>query len=224
MGPHGPGLAHAVARSLLGALRVPSDAIPLGSVPRSSPISSAPARSVTPDLVDVHRIWRVPGSPREVLAVLRHSHSAGLTMNGSGSAGKHGVVWVSARPPAERVPAGVSSIEVARGPTYKQMTLRRTISASASVRRIVAAIDMLPIVQPGTWVCPEEPVGPVVRLSFRGDAGRVLAEAVQAAGDEVGNCSPMYFSVRGREEKPLAEGASVIGIISQMLGLKLLPG
>jgi hypothetical protein len=269
-GAHGSGLAHAVARSLLGALRVPSDVIPLGSVPRSSPIGSVSARLATPNLVDVHRIWRVPGSPREVLAVVRHSHPAGLTMNGGGSSGKHGVgereveylwyvtfqarprrglgsevlaisttaapgggtllradgevVWVSARPPAERVPAGVSSIEVARGPTYKQMTLRRTISASASVRRIIAAIDMLPIVQPGTWGCPEEPVGPVVRLSFRGDAGRVLAEAVQAAGDEVGNCSPMYFSVRGREEKPLAEGASVIGIISQMLGLKLLPG
>jgi hypothetical protein len=34
----------------------------------------------------------------------------------------------------------------------------------------------------------------------------------------------MYFSVRGREEKPLAEGASVIDIISQTLGIKLLPG
>jgi hypothetical protein len=118
----------------------------------------------------------------------------------------------------------VSSIEVTRGATYRQVTLRRTISASASVRRIIAALDMLPIVQPGTWACPEEPVGPVVRLTFRGPADGVLAEAVQAAGDEVGNCSPMYFSVEGHEEKPLAKGASVIGIISQMLGLRLLPG
>lgn len=54
--------------------------------------------------------------------------------------------------------------------------------------------------------------------------GRVLTQAEQAAGAEVGNCSPMYFSVEGREEKPLAEGASVIATISQMIGFKLLPG
>jgi hypothetical protein len=270
VGAHGSGLARVVARSLLGTLTVPSAAIPVGSVPRSSPIRYAPGTFATPNLIDVHRIWRVSGLPREALARIRRSHPAGLKINGGGSAGKHGlgereveywwyvtfrarsrpglgsevlaisttaapgggtllradgeVVWLSARPPAERVPVGVGTVEVARGPTYKQMTVRRTISASASVRRIIVALDILPIVQPGTWVCPAEPLGPVVRLTFRGPADEVLAEAVQAAGDEVGDCSPMYFSVRGREEKPLAKGANVIGIISQMLGLRLLPG
>ncbi len=268
-GTHGPGPARDVARSLLSAIRVPSDASPVGSVPRSSPISSVPARSATPNLVDVHRIWRVPGSPREALAIIRHSHPSGLTINGGGSAGQHApgereheylwyvtfqarpqlglsseqlaistiaapgggtllradaeVVWLSPRPAAEHVRAGVSSIVVTRGSTYRQMTLRRTISDAASVRRIMTAIDMLPIVQPGTWVYPDEPIGPVVRLSFRGHAGRVLAKAAQAAGDEVGNCSPMYFSVQGREQKPLAKGASVIAIVSQTLGVGLLP-
>lgn len=268
-GARGPGLARDVARSLLGAIRVPSDAHPVGSVPGSSPISSVPARAATPNLVDVHRIWRVPGSPHEVLAIIRHSHPGGLTINGGGSAGEHApgereheylwyvtfqarpqpglgseqlaistiaapgggtllradaeVVWLSQRPAAEHVPAGVSSIVVTRGPTYRQMTLHRTIGAAGSVRRIVAAIDRLPIVQPGTWMCPEEPIGPVVRLSFRGHTGRVLAKAAQAAGDEVGNCSPMYFTVEGREEKLLAKGASVIAIVSQTLGVGLLP-
>lgn len=133
------------------------------------------------------------------------------------------VVWLSTRSPSERVPAGVSSIEVARGPTYRQITLRRTISTAGSVRRIVTAIDMLPIVQPGTTACPEEPLGPVVRLSFRGHTGNVLAQAVQAAGSEVDNCSPMYFSIKDHEQKPLAEGASVIDTISQLLGVQLLP-
>jgi hypothetical protein len=160
------------------------------------------------------------------------------------------VVWLSQRPAAEHVPAGVTSIEVtrlttleelleqertsrergraakrhARGPTHGVVTLRRVIVSPAAVRRLVAAIDALPIVQPGAWVCPAEPFGPVVRLSFRGHSGRVLAKAAQAAGDEVGNCSPMYFSVRGREQKPLAKGASVIGIVSEVLGVRLLPG
>lgn len=57
--------------------------------------------------------------------------------------------------------------------------------------------------------------GPVVGLTFRGPANRVLAEAVQAAGDEVGNCSPMRFSVGGHERKPLAEGSRVIGVGSE---------
>jgi hypothetical protein len=33
----------------------------------------------------------------------------------------------------------------------------------------------------------------------------------------------MFFSVEGREQKPLAEGASVIAIVSQTLGVGLLP-
>ena len=270
-GVHGAVLARAVARSLLGALRVPSDAVPVARVPRSSPISSVAARLATPNLVDVHRIWRVPGSPRVVLAIVRHSHPAGLTINGGGSGGEHAVgqteveyswyvtfgakpqpglglqelvismtaapqggtllradgevVWLSARPAAERVPAGVSSVEVTRGPPRRGRRLLRVISDPVAVQRIVAALERLPIVQPGTWVCPSEPVEPaVVHLTFRDSARKVLAEAVQAAGTEVGNCDPMYFSVEGREQKPLAEGASVIGIVSQTLGLKLLPG
>ena len=271
-GAHGAVLARAVARSLLGALRVPSDAVPVARVPRSSPISSVAARLATPNLVDVHRIWRVPGSPRVVLAIVRHSHPAGLTINGGGgSGGEHAVgqpeveyswyvtfgakpqpglgsqelvismtaapqggtlpradgevVWLSARPAAERVPAGVSSVEVTRGPPRRGRRLLRVISDPVAVQRIVAALERLPIVQPENVGLP---VGAgrtrrgALDLSRQRPEG--LAEAVQAAGTEVGNCDPMYFSVEGREQKPLAEGASVIGIVSQTLGLKLLPG
>lgn len=89
---------------------------------------------------------------------------------------------------------------------------------------VVGGFDALPIVQPGAWVCPAEPFGPIIRLTFRGRPGRIFAAAAQGAGAEVGNCSPMYFSVRGHEQKPLAEGASVIAIVSQTLGVGLLPG
>lgn len=190
-------VAHAVAQSPLGALRVPIEAIPVAGAPRSSRIRFAPAQSATPNLIDAHRIWRMPESPREVMAAVRRGHHSGLTMNGGGSAGRHGV--------------GEREVEC-------------TIGVSTSVRRIIAALETLPIVQPGTVVCPEEPVGPIVRLTFRDSTGGVLAEAVQAAGEEVGDCSPMYFSVRGHMEKPLANGASVIGVVSQILDLRLLPG
>jgi hypothetical protein len=269
-GAHGPVLARAVARSLVDAFGVPSDAVALASVPRSSPVAYAPERLATPNLVDVHRIWRVPGSPRKILSLVRHSHPAGLQINGGGSGGHHApgqpeietswwvtfqahprsglgsqtltismiaapkggtllradgqVVWLSTRSPAERVPADVSGIEVTQRSVDRQISLRRTIGAASSVKAIIAAIDRLPIVQPGTWVCPEEPVEPVeVHLSFRDHTGNVLAQAVQAAGSEVGNCSPMYFTIKGHEQKPLAEGANVIDTVSQILGVQLLP-
>ena len=61
-----------------------------------------------------------------------------------------------------------------------------------------------------------------------GELGVALQEAdlvaVQGAGAEVDNCSPMYSSVRGHEQKPLAEGANVIAIVSQTLGVGLLAG
>ena len=118
--------------------------------------------------------------------------------------------------------AGPAAKRHARRPTHGAVTLHEVIISPAVVRRLVAAIDALPIVQPGAWVCPAEPFGPIIHLTFRGRTGRILAEGVQGAGAEVGNCSPMYFSVEGREEKPLANGVSVIAIASQTLGVRLL--
>ncbi len=99
------------------------------------------------------------------------------------------------------------------------------ISKPAAIRRIVAGLDWLAIVEPGTWVCPSEPAEPaVVHLTFRDSARKVLAEAVQAAGTEVGNCDPMYFTIEAREQKPFAEGASVINTVSEILATRLLAG
>ncbi len=264
-------LALAVARSLVGAVRVSSRPISLEDVPRASPIRSAPGRPATPNVVDVDRIWRVPGRPRAALAAVRHSHPAGLLVNGEGSGGRHGVgereveyfwyvsfqapprpglgseqlsvsmtaapgggtllradgqvVWLNVRSAAERVPAGVSSIEVTRGAGHGRASLRRTITAAASVARIVTALDRLPIVQPGTVVCPDEQVQPlVVHLIFRSAQEQTLAQASQAAGPEVDGCAPMRFSVGGRELQPLSGGAGVIDIVDRALGLRLLGG
>jgi len=264
-------LAVAVARSLVGAVRVSGRWLPLADVPRSSPIDSAPGRPATPNLVDVHRVWRVPGRPREALATVRGSHPAGLPVDGEGSGGSRGVdgrevedfwyvsfraaprrglgseqlslsmtaapgggtllradgqvVWLSLRSAAERIPAGARSIEVTRESGRGRVSLRRTIAAPASVARIVAAVDRLPIVQPGTVVCPAERAqAPVVVLSFRGARQQPLAQASQAAGPEVDGCTPMRFSVGGREMQPLSEGSGVIDIVDRALGLTLLAG
>jgi hypothetical protein len=44
------------------------------------------------------------------------------------------VVWLITRSPAERVPAGVSNIEVTRRSGDRQISLRRMISAASSVK------------------------------------------------------------------------------------------
>jgi hypothetical protein len=134
------------------------------------------------------------------------------------------VVWVSERPAGERVPAGVSSIEVTRSPGQGLGSLRRTVTAPAPVAQIVSGVDGLAIVQPGTVVCPDEPVrAAVVQLVFRGASGQALAVASQSAGPQVGGCAPMRFSLGGHEQKPLAEGARAMAIVDHALQLRLLP-
>jgi hypothetical protein len=133
------------------------------------------------------------------------------------------VVWISERPAAERVPAGVSSIELTRRSVNRQIPLRRTIRAALQVKAIITVIDHLPIVQQGTTSCPDERAGPTLIITFRGPADKALAQAVQRAGGEVANCNPMYFSVRGREEDALAQGAAVAALIDRMLGIQVLP-
>lgn len=154
------------------------------------------------------------------------------------------VVWTSPRPATERIPRGVSYIVVlrrsptaelfsrarraghplARRPKHGVTTLRRVIREPAAVRRIIAAVESLPIIQPGATVCPAEPVGPVVYLGFNARTTRLLAVAVQGAGDEVGNCSPMEFRIMGHKEKPLAEGERAVDVVDEILSAQLLPG
>jgi hypothetical protein len=263
----GPSLAKSVARSLLEALMLPSDAKPISDVPRSLSMRFAGSTPATPNLVELARTYGLAGAPQAVLDAIRPP--AVMRPSGSGSAGHHApgqpeietswyvtfearpsagvqsetlslatiaapgggtllraeaqVVWTSERPAAERVPAGVSSIELTRRSVDRQISLRRTISAAHQVKPIVTVIDRLPIVQPGTTACPDARVGPTLIITFRGPAHEALAQAVQRAGGEVANCNPMYFSVRGHEEDPLAQGATVIALIDRMLGIRGLP-
>ena len=271
VGKGGHPLALAEAKRLMLAVHVPVTPLPLGRVPRSSPIRFAPGIVADPNQVDLHRVWRLRAGPQAVLAAVRRNHPGGLRVSGGGSAGKHSpgqpevedwwyvtfeasslpglgeatlslsmaaasgggtllradadVIWLDVRPAAERVPDGVSGVEVIRGRPERAVTLRRTISDPSSVQRIDEAIDALPIVQPGDMSCPEEPAEPaVVHLIFRGASGTQLAVATQSAGPEVGGCDPMHFSVMGRDETPLANGSRVLAIGGQALGVRLLPG
>ena len=159
------------------------------------------------------------------------------------------VVWISPRPATELLPHSVRSVAVERvttaGELFEQereyeaqhrgarrhrripengvVNLRHLIANPTAVREISSVLDDLPIVQPGaTLLCPAEPWGPLVRLVFRDRTGAVVAKAAQGAGSEVGACSPLFFSIKGRVQRPLAEGKRVIAVIDRILGVELL--
>jgi hypothetical protein len=93
--------------------------------------------------------------------------------------------WVVTRPAHERVPAGVTQVDVTKGLAGQPPQLSRRVTALRTVRRLVGLFDSLGIVQPGAINCPAKTVQPIVTVAFRAAAtGRVLASAtVDAAAD-----------------------------------------
>jgi hypothetical protein len=88
-GAHGPVLARAVARSLLDTLRLSNETKPVTRLPRSLAMRFAGSTPATPNLVEVHRTYRLPGAPHAVLDAIRRSRPVGMHQSGGGSAGHH---------------------------------------------------------------------------------------------------------------------------------------
>ena len=93
--------------------------------------------------------------------------------------------WVVARPARERIPAGVTEVDVTEGLPGQPPQLSRAVTAPATVERLVALFNSLGIVQPGAINCPAKTVEPIVTVAFRGAVnGRALAVAtVDALAD-----------------------------------------
>ena len=75
--------------------------------------------------------------------------------------------WVVARPARERVPGGVTEVDVTKGFAGQPAQVSRRVTALGTVRRLVALFDSLGIVQPGAINCPAETAAPVVTVAFR---------------------------------------------------------
>ncbi len=80
--------------SMLGALRLPTGAVPSATDPsRSGLLADPSSRPSTPALVDVNRFWRTPGRPQAVLNWVEAHPPAGMRGNMSGeSAGPRGLI------------------------------------------------------------------------------------------------------------------------------------
>jgi hypothetical protein len=86
--------AQDAAQSMLGALQLPTGAVPSATDPsRSGRLRSRSNYPMTPALVDLHKFWRIPGSPHAVLGWVQAHPPAGMQGNMSGSsAGPRGLI------------------------------------------------------------------------------------------------------------------------------------
>jgi hypothetical protein len=130
--------------------------------------------------------------------------------------------WILGRPAGEKVPAGVHEVAVTSTRPGTAPILSRTVTGPARVRRIVAWIDRMQIVQPGSYSCPALLTGqPVVTFDFRAAAGGpMLAQAsLTDYGFESGPCDPVSFSIRGHSQKPLI-GGNFLNLVQRLLGVR----
>jgi hypothetical protein len=99
------------------------------------------------------------------------------------------------------------------------------VTGEAKIRRLVAMINRLPIVQPGVWSCPAMPGNaPVITFTFRASAsGNPLAVASESLDvrEPTTPCDPLNFSVRGRPQTPLLRGAAFLAAAGRLLGVRL---
>lgn len=115
------------------------------------------------------------------------------------------VIWLPAKPAAERVPAAAGSVTITALPPDFQTALKLlapvTVTNRDEVRRIASLANGLPVWPPGEYNCGPDNDGEMT-LTFRG-AGRQTLAVV--APDHSG-CGAVFFTVGGKSLLPLAAG------------------
>jgi len=152
---------------------------------------------------DTFALPAVPGvlTERElvVLAVANHGETA-IRVDAQ-------VVWLPARPAAERIPADVTRITVTpvfgfnRNPRAKRLDHAFTVTDPAKVARIVALVNSLTRFPDGTFSCPAD-FGGQMRLTFITRPGRPAAARLIA---EYAGCGVVSVRISGRDMPALSE-------------------
>jgi hypothetical protein len=126
------------------------------------------------------------------------------------------VVWVTARPPWERVPASARVVTITADEPGRQRP--RTLAVTgARVRRIIKLVNALGAAQPGAILCPADR-GLLVSLVFRHTrSGPVLATVV-ADGS---GCGGVSFELGQRPAPPLTGGPRLIRQLQRQLHTSL---
>jgi hypothetical protein len=133
------------------------------------------------------------------------------------------VVWLPARPAAERMPRQARVVTVAPVFGVGSVSARDrradpavTITDPAKVAAIAAVVDGLPVFPPGTMSCPAD-FGSKIRLTFRASRnGPVLA---QVTGDDSG-CEGVSVVVGGTSQPALGDGGSLQRDVLSIAGIR----
>lgn len=138
--------------------------------------------------------------------------------------------WIVLRAASERIPAGTHEIDVTSAKLGGSAIVSLRVTTAVKVRRIVALIDAMPIVQPATMSCPGlTDVGArVMAFKFRPHvAGKLLAQATYIDYPGLtatsGPCNAIDIRIRGRRRAPLI-GGDFVTQAQRVLGVRLRPG
>jgi hypothetical protein len=182
------------------------DHLPPGFTPAGSgsgPYEPSPSVALSRSWVDMFALPPVPAvlTQRElvVLAVPDGSQTA-IRADAQ-------VVWLPARPAAERIPPDARVVTVT--PVFglnavkglEHLDRAFTVTDQATVARIAALVDGLAVFPPGTFSCPAE-AGAAMRLTFRASPG---GPAVAQVAAQYGGCGIVSVRVRGRNMPALSD-------------------
>jgi len=128
------------------------------------------------------------------------------------------VIWLPAKPAAERVPAAAESVTISPLPgslAGGKPPAPVTVTNPGKVRRIASLADALPLFPPGTYNCPAD-FGQRLRLMFRDAGGRTLA--VMEA--DLAGCGTVAFTVGGKSLPTLWHGPSFARQVLAIAGMR----
>lgn len=82
--------ARGAAKRIMSELRLPAGAVRAGSDPSSGLLGMPPSRPGTPDLVDLHAFWTLPGDPQGALQWIEQHPPAGSRQSMTGQSASPG--------------------------------------------------------------------------------------------------------------------------------------
>src|ERR1700733_9634036 len=130
------------------------------------------------------------------------------------------VVWLTPRPPSERIPRGARRVVVTdtRGGEVVQGPF--TVTSRATVARIASLLNGLPALQPGTYSCPAA-LGWRIRVAFYRSRTVSTTPPLALALAAPSGCGVVQLRLNGRRQPPLADGSEVSNRLSRLLGVRL---
>jgi hypothetical protein len=150
-------------------------------------------------------------SDRELIVTVARGSPGGTAVRADAQ-----VVWVTARPSWERVPANARVVTITVDEPGGRSSRTLTVTG-APVRRIIKLVNALGAAQPGAINCPADR-GPLVSLVFRhAKSGPALATVV-ADGS---GCGGVSFELGQRPAPPLTGGPGLVKQLQRQLHTSL---